>query len=410
MDNTMVRTAVDLEKKYNFQKLAKSAANIETNTNQIIHVQNELNDIKKTLIINLGDTLQSSVSLWFYEGEPTTSNHPYIDWNDPSEHINDFYYDQDSGYVYKYTENGWERQYDTNLISALALTNVELDVSTDHKRQVFLSQPTPPYQSGDWWIQDDGTLMICQIGKETGTYEENDFVVSSMYTATISTKQDDTIEILKGQIVTITEDYVKVQDLATGGATIINGDNITTGSINTDLIQGYGTLTTQVETNRTEIANVAATDYNNYQELLAKFDNVAGTDDITALQNIVNQIQTDTYTKTEIQQIVSGAAADGTEVSYVRTTSATFDENGMHYEKSGANTSSVVNETGIKVNDTSGSTSSELLFAGYDSTQQEALVRVANLYLTRYLGLSNWRIEQITDSTYGTGIGFFYLG
>ena len=91
-------------------------------------------------------------------------------------------------------------------------------------------------------------------------------------------------------------------------------------------------------------------------------------------------------------------------------THTTFDENGMHYEKSGANTSSTVNETGITVNDTSGSTSSELLFAGYDSTRQEALVRVANLYLTRYLGLSNWRIEQIQDSTYGTGIGFFYLG
>lgn len=180
------------------------------------------------------------------------------------------------------------------------------------------------------------------------------------------------------------------------------------GFIQANIVAKKNEAEIEMLTSRTE--TIENQENNNYQELLAKFDNVASTDDITSLQNLVRQIQTDTYTKTEIQQIARGVAQDGTEVSYVKTTSATFDEDGMHYEKSGANTSSTVNEVGIRVNDTSGSTSSELLFAGYDSTQQEALVRVANLYLTRYLGLSNWRIEQIQDSTYGTGIGFFYLG
>lgn len=180
------------------------------------------------------------------------------------------------------------------------------------------------------------------------------------------------------------------------------------GFIQANIIAKKNEAEIEALTSRTN--EIETQENNNYQELLAKFDNIATTDDITTLQNLVRQIQTDTYTKTEIQQIASGTAVDGTEVSYVKTTSATFDENGMHYEKSGANTSSTVNEVGIQVNDTSGSTSSELLFAGYDSTRQEALVRVANLYLTRYLGLSNWRIEQVTDSTYGTGIGFFYLG
>lgn len=119
-----------------------------------------------SLVINLSDVLdtQSSISLWFYEGIPTTSNEPYINWATPSDHYGDLYYDQNSGYVYKYTSTGWILQTDENLINALALTNVELDVTTDHERQVFFQQPTPPYQSGDWWIQDDGTLMICQLG------------------------------------------------------------------------------------------------------------------------------------------------------------------------------------------------------------------------------------------------------
>ncbi len=185
-------------------------------------------------------------------------------------------------------------------------------------------------------------------------------------------------------------------------------------NILTEEVGEQGQKVSELEVNTEEISSTVSQVENqvdnNYQELLAKFDDIASTDDITALQELVRQIQTNTYTKTEIQQIASGVAADGTEVSYVKTTSATFDEDGMHYEKSGANTSSTVNQTGITVNDTSGSSTAELLFAGYDSIQQEALVRVANLYLTRYLGLSNWRIEQITDSTYGTGIGFFYLG
>lgn len=232
-DGNVVRTAADLEKKYNFAKLLGLSKNIETNTETLIKVENELNNMLNSLVINLGDVLdtQSSISLWFYEGVPTTSNKPYTDWATPSEHYGDFYYDQNSGYVYKYTNTGWVLQTDTNLINAMALTNVELDVSTDHERQVYFSQPSPPYSSGDWWIQEDGTLMICQIGKNSGTYEENDFINSSRYTSTVAVKQDDTLTVLKGTVTEITEDYVKFTDLSTAGSTTIAGDNITTGVI-----------------------------------------------------------------------------------------------------------------------------------------------------------------------------------
>ena len=231
MDNVRVRTAEELEKKYNLPELFKKLKNAETIANQIIHLQNELNDMIMTLIINLGDTVQSEVSLWFYSGTPTLSNEPYTDWITPSEHYDDFYYDQSTGYVYKFTSNGWEQQYDTNLINALALTNAELDVSLDHERKVYLSQPSPPYSSGDWWILENGTLMICQIGKISGDYEENDFIVSSKYTTTVATKQDNTLTVLKGTVQEITEDYVKFTDLSTGGSSTIAGDNITTGKI-----------------------------------------------------------------------------------------------------------------------------------------------------------------------------------
>ena len=230
-DTTIVRSAAELERKYNLSKLAGLSNNVETNNNELIKIQNELTNMLNTLIINLGDVLDDNISLWFYPGIPNTLNEPYISWSDPTEHIGDIYYDQNSGNVYKYKNEGWIQNKDTNLISAMALTNAELDVSEDHERKVYLSQPIPPYDSGDWWILEDGSLKICQLGKKSGEYDENDFVVSSKYTTTLATKQNDAITVLKGTVTEITEDYVKYTDLATGGSTTIAGENINTGII-----------------------------------------------------------------------------------------------------------------------------------------------------------------------------------
>ena len=232
------RTPSDLERKYNFAALLGLSKNVKMNEKSITKVENELANMLNTLIINLKDVIdsQSEVSLWFYSGTPTTSNAPYINWNTPSEHYGDIYYDQKTGYVYQYSANGWTKNTDMNLVQAMALTNVELDTTTDHERKVYFSQPVPPYSSGDWWILEDGTLKICQIGKTSGSYETNDFIVSSKYVATVATKTGDTLTVLEGTVTEITKNYVKYTDLATGGSTIINGSNITTGNINTDNI------------------------------------------------------------------------------------------------------------------------------------------------------------------------------
>lgn len=230
------RTIEDLERKYDFASLLGLSKNIKMNKDSITKVQNELANMLNTLIINLKDVLdsQSEVSLWFYSGTPTTNNEPYTKWTIPADHYGDIYYDQTTGYVYQYFSNGWKRNTDLNLVQAMALTNVELDTTTDHERKVYFTQPTPPYSSGDWWILEDGTLKICQIGKTTGEYEANDFIVSSKYVATVASKTGDVLTVLEGTVTEITKNYVKFTDLATGGSTTINGSNINTGTINTD--------------------------------------------------------------------------------------------------------------------------------------------------------------------------------
>lgn len=236
-DKSVVRSAAELEKKYNLTKLLGVASNVELNKKSLVKIENELNNMLNSLIINLGDVLdsQSDISLWFYSGIPTTENEPYINWEDSTEHIGDLYYDKSTGYVYQYKEVDeiglWEINTNPDLIEAMAITNSETDTSTDHERKVFFETPTIPYSNGDWWIKEDGSVFMCQITKTEGEYEVNDFVNSSNYTESIATKLGEEIKVLKGTITMISESYAKFTDLATGGSTIIAGENITTGNI-----------------------------------------------------------------------------------------------------------------------------------------------------------------------------------
>lgn len=176
---------------------------------------------------------------------------------------------------------------------------------------------------------------------------------------------------------------------------------ITTGELNAELIQGWDSLTLQVDG---LLEEKELTD-EQIEEIKA---NYATLNELENIQTQVNEVIGDTYTKTEINKIINGTDENGLAVSVLKTTSATFDENGMTYSKSGAATTSTINQEGLVVNDSSSGT--ELLKAGYDSTMGETMVKAANLYLTKYLGIEDWRIEEVESTTYGQGVGFFYLG
>lgn len=236
-NSVVVRTAQDLERKYNLGSLGTVKRNVEITAQGLQEIQNELSSMLNALVINLKDVLdsQSEISLWFYSGIPTTSNVPYTSWANPSDHIGDLYYDQNTGYVYQYKEvNGtklWEINSSPDLVEAMAITNSETDTSTDHERKVFFDTPTIPYSNGDWWVKTDGSLYICQISKPSGIFEDVDFIDSSKYTDSTTQKLNEELTVLKGTVTMISENYAKFTDLATGGSTTISGDNITTGSI-----------------------------------------------------------------------------------------------------------------------------------------------------------------------------------
>lgn len=205
---------------------------IGAGNNTIVKVNNTLNSFLNALVLNLKDIIedQSEISLWFYSiDEPTTSTEPYISWTNPNDHIGDFMYSRTKGIVYQYTSTGWIKNTDATLLKAMALTDSEL-ASNVHERKVFTTQPTPPYNSGDWWIKSDGSLFICQIGK-TDKYNENDFISSVNYAGAIAEKSGNILEVLKGTVITTTDSAVIYLDKATGTTSQISGDSIRTGII-----------------------------------------------------------------------------------------------------------------------------------------------------------------------------------
>lgn len=140
---------------------------------------------------------------------------------------------------------------------------------------------------------------------------------------------------------------------------------------------------------------------NNYQEIKEKFDDYTPISKTVELEKSVETVQTNTYTKTEINTKLT----DGS-VTKVRTTSGTFDEDGMHYEKTGAKTSSTINEKGVAVETTQNN--DELLFAGYDEELKESIVRTENLTVRKYFVCgSNSRFEDYTDEEGNVGTGVF---
>lgn len=157
------------------------------------------------------DSLQTQVDgnicSWFYPGVPTAENYPAVEWTTPEAkhaHIGDLYYDKSTGIGYRWTENSegyyWDVIEDKQVQQAL--TNASRAQSTaDGKVRCFSTQPYPPYEVGDLWVQgDSGDILCCQHDRESGSsYVASDWVRASKYT-------DDTKAIEAGKTAT---DYIK---------------------------------------------------------------------------------------------------------------------------------------------------------------------------------------------------------
>lgn len=147
-----------------------------------------------------------------------------------------------------------------------------------------------------------------------------------------------------------------------------------------------------------------------------KLNDYATVESVKTISNRVEENITATEKNTEI---ITKIEENG--VTKVDTkTGFTMDEAGFHVDKSGAPTSSIVDETGMEVVDKT--TNETIQFTGYVDDAMSNKVSMLNDFLnqtvsysksllfSQFLRSNNFRIEEIEDETHGKGLGIFYVG
>lgn len=147
-----------------------------------------LNSQVNALISDLQSQIDGQIMTWFDTYVPSLSNAPASEWTTNTlkdDHLGDLFYNTSTGYGYRFTKvssvYSWELLSDSDVAAALAAAAAAQDTA-DGKRRVFITQPTPPYDLGDLWV--NGTdLYYCSTAKaEGGSYSASDFSKATNYT------------------------------------------------------------------------------------------------------------------------------------------------------------------------------------------------------------------------------------
>lgn len=133
----------------------------------------------------LQSQIDKAITTWFYDGAPTLANSPASDWatgDDKNTHLGDLYYDNNTGYAYRFLINGttyeWQKVSDSDVTLALANAAKAQDTA-DGKRRVFVAQPVTPYDVGDLWDTGSG-IKRCQTDRTTSeNYNGADWLLVS---------------------------------------------------------------------------------------------------------------------------------------------------------------------------------------------------------------------------------------
>lgn len=168
----------------------------EETVNNLINNSQVIKDLQKQT--------DGAIETWFYEGVPTLDNLPAVDWNTSKLkkiHIGDLYYDQTTGYAYRFTKYNddvnpyrWNRIKDNDIVSALDAAN-RAQITADGKMKVFYGETKPTnYQVGDMWVNAtlDGKFnndIARAVADNKTSFNANDWVLASRYSEAIATIQ-----------------------------------------------------------------------------------------------------------------------------------------------------------------------------------------------------------------------------
>lgn len=188
-----IKGDLDIKSTYDGKTLDKYIADNSLDKNAVETI------IKKSeTITDLQNQIDGAIETWFYEGEPTLENAPAISWKtdkDKKTHLGDLYYDNKTGKAYRFAKDGstykWIIIKDTELTKAIEDSSQALK-DAKSKRRIFGSQPVPPYDVNDMWVNatypSDGStykneILKCSTAKAEGEeFNISDWKLASKYT------------------------------------------------------------------------------------------------------------------------------------------------------------------------------------------------------------------------------------
>lgn len=202
-----IKGDLDIKSTYDGKTLDKYIAEKSLDKNAVETIIN-----KSQTIIDLQNQIDGAIETWFYDGVPTLKNAPAISWktdNDKKTHLGDLYYDNKTGKAYRFAKDGstyeWIIITDTELTKALKDSSQALkdaaaadkkangaQATANTKRRIFGSQPVPPYDVNDMWVNatypSDGStykneILKCSTAKAEGEeFNISDWKLASKYT------------------------------------------------------------------------------------------------------------------------------------------------------------------------------------------------------------------------------------
>lgn len=157
------------------------------------YADGKVSDFAETVtksVADLQNQIDGQIETFYYDYEPTLKNIPASDWtteDDKKKHEGDLFYWKSKGYAYRFFKDGdtwkWQLVQDTDVTKALRTASFAQSTA-DSKCRVFLTQPTPPYDTGDMWNQgQNGDIITCVVARGEGaSYVETDWQKLNKYT------------------------------------------------------------------------------------------------------------------------------------------------------------------------------------------------------------------------------------
>lgn len=232
---------------------------------------------KSETITDLQNQIDGAIETWFYDGVPTLKTEPASGWDTDmmKNHLGDLYYDNKTGKAYRFAKDGstykWIIITDTELTKALEDSSQALK-DAKSKRRIFGSQPVPPYDVNDMWVNatypSDGStykneILKCSTSKAEGEeFDIDDWKLASKYT-------DDTKA----------EEAKKAAEKAQAEITNTQANLIALGTTVSDNKKAFDVFTSDGYLDSSEIAAIAQDSKrleDDYNAAVESYNNVVG--------------------------------------------------------------------------------------------------------------------------------------